>query len=208
MGKTSWIKSQLGDILYFDLLDTSTYSQLLSDPSTLEKIIPPGFTNWIVIDEIQKVPALLDEVHRLIETYQYRFVLTGSSARSLRKYGVNLLAGGAFQYHMYPLTCYELKEEFTVNKALKFGLLPTIYDSDDDPTHYLESYIGTYIREEVMQILHEVRRVFEIEVRRVFEIEDDSSHSEDLHRQKNAICSRLQKAVLEFNESMGYRFSK
>ena len=150
-GKTSWIKDHLKDILYFDLLDTKVYSEFLADPAILSKRIPKGFKHWIVIDEIQKVPALLNEVHRLIESHQYRFVLTGSSARSLRKKGVNLLAGRAFQYHMYPLTCYELGDDFSLTKALKYGLLPFVYSGEDDPEHYLETYIATYIREEVQQ---------------------------------------------------------
>ena len=70
-----------------------TYTDLLSNPSRLEAMIPGDYHGWIVIDEIQKVPALLDEVHRLIESRKLRFVLTGSSARKLRRSGVNLLGG-------------------------------------------------------------------------------------------------------------------
>src|SRR4051812_5150282 len=92
-GKTSWLKTQLKDILYIDLLHTETYNDLLANPSLLEKLIPPNFAHYIVIDEVQKIPELLNEVHRLIETYQYRFILTGSSARSLKRKGINLLAG-------------------------------------------------------------------------------------------------------------------
>lgn len=150
-GKTSWIKDHLKNCLYIDLLDMSIYSKFLAEPALLSKHIPEGFKHWVVIDEIQKVPALLNEVHRLIESKHYRFVLTGSSARSLRKKGVNLLAGRAFQYHMHPLTCSELGDDFTLATALKYGLLPFIYSSEDDSEHYLESYIATYIREEVQQ---------------------------------------------------------
>jgi uncharacterized protein len=137
--------------LYFDLLDTRVYSEFLADPGLLSKRIPDGFEHWIVIDEIQKVPTLLNEVHRLIEQHGYRFVLTGSSARSLRKKGVNLLAGRAFQYHMHPFTCCELGDDFSLVTALKYGLLPFVYSGEDDPEHYLETYIATYIREEVQQ---------------------------------------------------------
>lgn len=150
-GKTSWIKHALPNCLYFDLLDMKTYTDFLTDSSLLSKRIPEGYNNWIVIDEIQKIPALLNEVHRLIESHQYRFVLTGSSARSLRKKGVNLLAGRALQYHMHPLTCLELGDDFSLNSALKYGLLPSIYSKNDDPEHYLATYIATYLREEIQQ---------------------------------------------------------
>jgi len=150
-GKTSWIKTHFSDILYFDLLNTSVYNEFSANPSLLEKRIPDGFKQWVVIDEIQKIPELLNEVHRLIESHHYRFILMGSSARKLRQKGVNLLAGRAFQYYLHPLTCIELGNDFSLEKALQYGLLPSIYSSDDDPQHYLESYITTYLREEVLQ---------------------------------------------------------
>ncbi|MBS0358819.1 MAG: ATP-binding protein [Proteobacteria bacterium] len=149
-GKTLWLKTHLQDILYFDLLKTETYNDLIANPSLIEKRIPPGFKNYIVIDEVQKIPELLNEVHRLIETYGYRFVLTGSSARSLRRKGVNLLGGRALNYTMHPLTCYELGDDFSLEHALKFGLLPSVYNVSD-PKHYLETYISSYLREEVLQ---------------------------------------------------------
>lgn len=150
-GKTSWIKSHLKNILYFDLLNAQVYNEFLADPTALSRRIPNDFNDWIVIDEIQKIPALLNEVHRLIEASGYRFVLTGSSARSLRKKGVNLLAGRAFQYHMHPLTCLELGDDFSLTTALTYGLLPFVYSGGDDPQHFLETYIATYLREEVQQ---------------------------------------------------------
>src|SRR3990167_2864287 len=111
-GKTSWLKKQIQNPVYFDLLETALYRDLLATPGLLSKMIPPHCQQWIVLDEIQKIPALLNEVHRLIEKKQYRFLLTGSSARRLRKKGVNLLAGRAFQYFMHPLTCQELGKDF------------------------------------------------------------------------------------------------
>ena len=149
-GKTSWIKTHLQDILYFDLLNTSLFNDFLANPARLEERIPKNFSHSIVIDEVQKIPELLNEVHRLIETYGYRFILTGSSARSLRRKGVNLLAGRALSYTMHPLTCYELESDFSVESALKFGLLPSVYHLSD-PQHYLETYITTYLREEILQ---------------------------------------------------------
>jgi len=99
---------------------------------------------------VQKVPALLDEVHRLIERRKIQFVLTGSSARKLKKQGVNLLAGRALTYSMFPLTAKELGDDFNLSRALKFGLLPMAVTSEN-PKRYLDSYVKTYLKEEVEQ---------------------------------------------------------
>jgi uncharacterized protein len=149
-GKTSWIKEHMADALYLDLLDFSLYSSLSADPTRLEKLIPPHYDNWIVIDEVQRVPELLNEVHRLIESKKFRFLLTGSSARSLKRKGVNLLAGRALKYTMHPLTVQEIGKDFNLQHALQFGLLPSAV-SHTDPKKYLESYVQTYLREEVLQ---------------------------------------------------------
>jgi predicted AAA+ superfamily ATPase len=149
-GKTSWIKENFPDALLFDLLHDNTYTELLARPSRLADRIPETFSNWIVIDEIQKVPALLNEVHRLIETRKLKFILTGSSARSLRRKGVNLLAGRALTYHMYPLTALELGKDFNLKKILTFGNLPAAV-THKEPEKYLSTYIKTYLREEVLQ---------------------------------------------------------
>ena len=149
-GKTSYLKEYLKDFLYFDLLDFSVYGPLQADPSRLESLIAPDYKGWIVIDEVQRIPELLNEVHRLIEHKKYKFVLTGSSARSLRKVGTNLLAGRALTYKMYPLIIQELGDHFSLDHALKYGLLPSVINHPD-PKKYLESYVQTYIREEVVQ---------------------------------------------------------
>lgn len=149
-GKTSWIKAHLKDALYLDLLDYTTYSSLAANPGRLESLIPPHYNNWVVIDEVQRVPELLNEVHRLIELKKLKFLLTGSSARTLRRSGVNLLAGRALRYTMHPLVIQELDNNFDLIKALQFGLLPSAVDHAD-PKKYLESYVQTYIREEILQ---------------------------------------------------------
>lgn len=149
-GKTYWLKKNLPDALYFDLLDFSLYSLLASQPNRLESLIPPTYDGWIIIDEVQRVPELLNEVHRLIEHKHHKFILTGSSARSLRKKGVNLLAGRALTYHMHPLIVQELGEQFDLQSALTYGLLPSIF-TGGDIKKYLESYVQTYVREEVLQ---------------------------------------------------------
>jgi predicted AAA+ superfamily ATPase len=149
-GKTSWIKTNLKNALYLDLLDYSTYSTLAANPNRLENLIPPDYKGWVVIDEVQRVPELLNEVHRLIEHKKMRFLLTGSSARTLRRSGVNLLAGRALKYHMHPLVIQEIGSLFSLSHALQFGLLPAAVEHAD-PKKYLESYVQTYIREEVLQ---------------------------------------------------------
>jgi predicted AAA+ superfamily ATPase len=149
-GKTYWIKQNLKDMVYIDLLDVEIYAQIMSNPHRLLDFIPRNYQGWIVIDEVQRVPAILNEVHRLIEKEGYAFVLTGSSARSLRKKGVNLLAGRALVYHMYPLIVEELGDVFDLSKALHYGMLPALL-SEPDPHAYLKAYVATYLREEVLQ---------------------------------------------------------
>lgn len=149
-GKTSWIKAHLPNCLYLDLLDFSLYSSLAAQPSRLENLIPPQFKEWVVIDEVQRIPELLNEVHRLIEHKKIRFLLTGSSARTLRRSGVNLLAGRALRYEMHPLVIQELGEQFNLHHAVQYGLLPSVV-THPDPRKYLESYVQTYVREEVLQ---------------------------------------------------------
>ncbi len=149
-GKTSWIKTHLKNELYLDLLDFSLYNSLLADPNRLENLIPPNFENWIVIDEVQRIPELLNEVHRLIESKKFRFLLTGSSARTLKRKGTNLLAGRALRYNMHPLVAQEMGDSFNLLYALKYGLLPSVINHED-PKKYLETYVQTYLREEVLQ---------------------------------------------------------
>ncbi len=149
-GKSSWVKSEFLKGLYIDLLEAEVYNDLLANPQRLSQFIPKGFTDWIIIDEVQKIPSLLDEIHRLIENQKYKFVLTGSSARKLKQKGVNLLAGRALTLSLFPLTAFETKKDFNLSKALKFGQLPKIY-AQENPQPFLESYVKTYLQEEVQQ---------------------------------------------------------
>ena len=150
-GKTSWIRSEIPNCLYLDLLDQNLYLTLLSNPHQLGELIPQNHEGWVVIDEVQKIPPLLDEVHRLIEGRKIKFVLTGSSARSLKKKGVNLLAGRAYSFKMYPLTVVELGADFQLGRSLKMGHLPSVWENPNEASLYLEAYISTYLKEEVMQ---------------------------------------------------------
>ena len=149
-GKTTWVKSAFPKAIFIDLLESEIYNDLLANPQRLEAFIPKDFKDWIVIDEVQRVPELLNEIHRLIEKKQCVFVLTGSSARALRKKGVNLLAGRALTYSFHQLTAIELAKDFNLAHSLKFGQLPCVY-TEKDPKAYLESYVKTYLWEEIQQ---------------------------------------------------------
>ncbi len=149
-GKSTWLKKRFPNALLFDLLKFSTFNSLLAEPDRLEAMIPEGFPDWVILDEVQKIPALLNEVHRLIENRKLKFILTGSSARKLRKGEVNLLAGRAETYFMHPLTVAELGKDFNLAHSLQYGHLPYTFNIKN-PKRYLESYITTYLKEEVQQ---------------------------------------------------------
>ncbi len=123
-GKTTWLRQRLPDALYLDFLDASLHTELLAHPDRLRELIPPRNPDWIVIDEVQRVPEVLDEVQRLMVERGQRFVLTGSSARSLRRKGTNLLAGRALTFHMHPLTTLELGTTASLDRSLLTGRLP------------------------------------------------------------------------------------
>src|SRR3989344_3314067 len=149
-GKTTLIKTRYPNTLYLDLLNSELYQSLLANPGRLQEIIPPDFNNYIVLDEVQRVPELLNEVHRAIESpSHHRFILTGSSARKLRRQGHNLLAGRA-TYYLHPLSAAELGADFDLKNALRYGTLPAIFQ-ESDKHGYLHSYVDTYLREEIMQ---------------------------------------------------------
>lgn len=151
-GKSTLISDQLADeAIIFNLLRSNWYLMLSSSPWELESLIDAAKlkqnAKYIVIDEIQKVPALLDEVHRLIEEKKWRFLLTGSSARKLKQGHVNLLAGRAWTAHLYPL-CFKEISNFDLDRYLRFGGLPAVYNSDL-PDEELYAYVNTYLYEEI-----------------------------------------------------------
>ena len=147
-GKTFLVRHVLPEARVYDLLDSSVYLALSQRPGRLAEELSPR-ERLVVIDEVQRLPELLHEVHRLIETRGIRFLLTGSSARRLRRGGVNLLGGRARTRHLHPLTSRELGERFDLSRAIERGLLPSIYFSDD-PAADLEAYAGTYLKEEIV----------------------------------------------------------
>ena len=149
-GKTTWIHDHFKDALWIDLLLPQEMSFYSANPQRLINVIE-GTENvkTIVIDEIQKIPALLDVVHYLIEQKKgYQFILTGSSARKLKRTGVDLLAGRALLKFMNPFMAAELGNEFSLNKALKIGMLPIVWDNPD-PQAVLDTYTALYLKEEI-----------------------------------------------------------
>jgi predicted AAA+ superfamily ATPase len=149
-GKSTWVHACVPDALRIDLLKESTYAELVGHAERLESLADGRGASTIIIDEVQKLPSLLDEVHRLIESRGFRFVLTGSSARKLRRAGANLLAGRARTLGMHPFTPSELGARFDLKKAIRYGLLPSVW-TQSDPAEYLRGYVGAYLREEVQQ---------------------------------------------------------
>lgn len=148
-GKSSFIQTQVKPDLYFNLLETSTFSQFAYDPGLLKKAITKDH-HIICIDEIQKLPNLMDEVHSLIESNKkLRFILTGSSAKNLKKSHTSLMAGRARQLNFLPFNYNEVKDhDFDLKKFLLYGGLPDAYLSSD-PWEELKDYAGTYLKEEI-----------------------------------------------------------
>lgn len=147
-GKTTLIRDALPGVRSYDLLDSSVYLDLSRAPHHLAEELNAD-TRIVAIDEIQRLPELLNEVHRLIEQRGIHFLLTGSSARTLRRGGVNLLGGRARTKYLHPLTRHELGPHFDLGRAVERGTIPTIYFSDD-PAADLDAYAGTYLQQEVI----------------------------------------------------------
>lgn len=159
-GKSTYVKSHFQDegTLFVDLLNPVEETALLRTPGLLiERIQAAGSKlRRVIIDEIQKLPKLLDLVHHQIEASKragrpLQFILTGSSARKLRRGAANLLAGRAFLYSLYPLVCQELTDHFDLRQVLQYGSLPEVfaYENPPDKRHYLETYARTYLKEEI-----------------------------------------------------------
>ncbi|MCY4127914.1 MAG: ATP-binding protein [Gammaproteobacteria bacterium] len=155
-GKTTYIKQTFDPdtSLYLDLLDPVTEDTYRRTPQRLEQEVHalPDGVDWVLVDEVQRVPRLLDIVHRLIETTPKHFVLTGSSGRKLRRGASNLLAGRAFVYNLFPFTIPELGDAMALDDALSWGTLPRIYSllQSDDKAQYLRAYALTYLKEEIV----------------------------------------------------------
>lgn len=154
-GKTTFIKRAFDPdaSLYVDLLDPETEDNYRRQPGRLESEVSalPASVRWVLIDEVQRAPRLLDVAHRLIENTDKCLVLTGSSARKLKRGASNLLAGRALVHNLFPLTAPELRDAFVLEDALRWGALPQIYSLADsaDKNAYLRAYALTYLKEEI-----------------------------------------------------------
>ncbi len=149
-GKSTWVRATFPDALYIDLLREEVRFPYLARPERFAaqvEALPDKAV--IVVDEIQKAPALLDAIHRLLEMKRgWRFILTGSSARKLKRAGVNLLGGRALLRRMHPFLACELGDEFSLEQALNCGLLPVVRDALQ-PDEQLRAYVALYVHEEV-----------------------------------------------------------
>ena len=150
-GKSTYLKEKFPKSLRYDLLETDLQFRLSKEPHRLrEEILAAGAAaaaGPIIIDEVQKVPALLDEIHWLIENAGASFILCGSNARKLRSQAANLLGGRAWSYRMFPLTSHEIPD-FDLLRALQRGLIPSHYLSPD-PRRSLKAYVFDYVQEEI-----------------------------------------------------------
>lgn len=157
-GKTTWLKTELPrlkpdlKIVRLDFLDPDTEQRYQANPGVLSDLAVAHPGHWILIDEIQKAPKVLDVVHSLIESDRRKFILTGSSSRKLKRMGANLLAGRAFVYSMHPFSIMELGVRFDLRDALQWGMLPKVLGlkKNGDKKRFLDSYAQTYVREEIL----------------------------------------------------------
>ncbi|PWU18829.1 MAG: hypothetical protein C5B49_06590 [Bdellovibrio sp.] len=148
-GKTTLLKDKFHEAHFIDLLNEQKYQSYLADIDLFRREVEARpLRQKIVVDEVQRIPALLNFVHDLIERQKRQFILTGSSARKLRSRGVNLLAGRALERHLYPLLPSEMSGDFDLSRALSIGTLPIVVSSPS-PQETLEAYTLTYLKEEI-----------------------------------------------------------
>ena len=153
VGKSTLLREHLKheNVLRIDLLDDEEFDRYLVDPSFLVAKINSQKFEWVLIDEVQRIPKLLNIAHKLIEEKKQKFALTGSSSRKLKRGGANLLAGRAFVNYLFPLTSIELGDQFQIDHAINWGTLPKLLElkNTDEIQAYLRSYCLTYIKEEI-----------------------------------------------------------
>ena len=147
-GKTTLLKKKYPNAIYFDLLQTDVLDRLRRRPALLrESLAHEKEGTLVIVDEIQQVPELLNEIHWLITNKQVRFVLCGSSARKLRRQGVNTLGGRAVPQYLFPFVSCEIPD-FNIDRAVNNGMIPRHY-MKDNPAALLKAYVGVYLREEI-----------------------------------------------------------
>lgn len=147
-GKTTLLHQQFPDAVFFDLLDTDLAAELTVRPKLFRERLLAAPPRTVVVDEVQKAPGLLEEVHYLLENSAIHFILCGSSARKLKKKSPNLLGGRAVEYHLFPFVSAELTE-VDLERLLNYGALPVHY-LVNSPEPLLRSYVNTYIKEEII----------------------------------------------------------
>ena len=155
-GKSTLVKHLFSSqkTLYIDFLDYRQENAFLKNPDRLSNILSKNQYKAVIIDEVQKIPKLLDVIHREIEkNKRTKFIMTGSSARKLKRGQANLLAGRAISYYLYPFSCFELGTKFRLRESLQFGTLPKLLElkSKKEKILFLESYVQNYLKEEILQ---------------------------------------------------------
>lgn len=161
-GKSTLIRVEFAGprTLWIDLLKEEDEERYRKRPQELSAQLQNQAYDWVVIDEVQKIPKLLDRVHLEIEKKRTKFVLTGSSARKLKRGGANLLAGRASTYHLFPFSFLELGKLFRLDEALQFGTIPVLFElqNPEDKRDFLRDYVQTYLKEEILteQIIRKV----------------------------------------------------
>ena len=148
-GKSTWARQQFTYATRFDFLDERLFSQLTTNPGEFSQrlaALPPQ--SWVVMDEVQRMPHLLNDAHRAIEEQDLRFAILGSSTRKLMRAGVNLLGGRAARLTMPPFLPEELGDQFSLSRALEIGTIPLIWESED-PSSVLQDYVSLYLESEI-----------------------------------------------------------
>lgn len=196
-----------------DLLNFELANELISYPNNLLSRLASyeGKKSWVIIDEVQKAPHLLDLVHKLIKEKRFKFALTGSSARKLKRGAANLLAGRAFVYNLFPLTVAELKNKFSLQEALQFGTLPEIFtfDNASDKAKFLKAYAETYLKEEIIieQIVRNLppfRRFLDVAAQMNTEVINYSNIAKDINSDAKTVSGYYD--ILE-DTLLGFRLS-
>ncbi len=155
VGKSTWLKLQFSFDLAIDLLKSEEYLRFQQVPSRLRDMAAAlPARSWICIDEVQKIPEILDEVHYLIENHKLRFALSGSSARKLKRGGANLLAGRAITRYLDPFSYAELRERYSLPDRLEWGCLPLVVNKPTMARDILRTYVATYIKQEIQEEGH------------------------------------------------------
>ncbi len=197
-GKTTFLREQFTteSSHFIDLLSDSLFAELQAYPDRLLDRVAGANKEWIVIDEVQKVPQLLDVVHQLIENRGQKFVLTGSSARKLKRGSANLLAGRAFVFRLYPFTHLELSTDFDLLEALQFGTLPRLRSltEERDKRLFLAAYGQTYLKEEIIseQIVRNLppyRRFLEVAAAQDTEVVSYTNIARDIHSDAKTVSN-------------------